>query len=131
MTVAPWFRWATITLAVAIGGYAAVQVATWPPVASMAGTNPARTAFIDRYQATQKAAGKNAAVAWTWVPLNRISIHLQRAVVVAEDIGFFSHHGKQAIVWGAIYTSVVVTVVLLFIGHTVFGRLERAVLKEI
>jgi ABC-2 type transport system permease protein len=45
--------------------------------------------------------------------------------------GFFSHEGKQAISWGAIYASLVVSVVLLFIGNTVFGRLERAVLKEI
>ena len=45
--------------------------------------------------------------------------------------GFFSHEGKQAISWGAIIASLVVSVVLLFIGNTVFGRLERAVLKEI
>ena len=60
----------------------------------------------------------------TWInPMTGI-LEMMRA-------GFFSHAGDQAIVWGAIYTSVVVTVVLLFIGNTVFGRLERAVLKEI
>jgi ABC-2 type transport system permease protein len=45
--------------------------------------------------------------------------------------GFFSHEGRQAISWGAITTSLVMTVVLLFLGNAVFGRLERAVLKEI
>jgi ABC-2 type transport system permease protein len=45
--------------------------------------------------------------------------------------GFFSHEGKQAIVWGAIATSVVMTVVVLLVGTAVFGRLERSVLKEI
>jgi ABC-2 type transport system permease protein len=45
--------------------------------------------------------------------------------------GFFSHQGSQAIVWGAIAASVVTTVVVLLVGTAVFGRLERAVLKEI
>jgi ABC-2 type transport system permease protein len=44
--------------------------------------------------------------------------------------GFFSHD-KFPILWGAVATSVVVSVALLFFGVTVFGRLERAVLKEI
>jgi ABC-2 type transport system permease protein len=44
--------------------------------------------------------------------------------------GFFSHD-RLPILWGAIATSVVVSVALLLIGNTVFGRLERAVLKEI
>jgi ABC-2 type transport system permease protein len=45
--------------------------------------------------------------------------------------GFFSHGGNQQIVWGAIFTSLVVSLLLLLVGSTVFGRLERAVLKEI
>ncbi len=38
-------------------------------------------------------------VARTWVPLNRISPHLVRAVVVSEDGQFCRHHGVD---WGAI-----------------------------
>jgi monofunctional biosynthetic peptidoglycan transglycosylase len=30
---------------------------------------------------------------WTWVPLVRISPHLQRAVIAAEDASFFIHEG--------------------------------------
>jgi ABC-type polysaccharide/polyol phosphate export permease len=44
--------------------------------------------------------------------------------------GFFAHD-RLPILWGAIVTSAVVSVALLLIGNTVFGRLERAVLKEI
>ncbi len=40
-------------------------------------------------------------------------------------------HDRFPIVWGAIATSVVMSVVLLLLGTTVFTRLERAVLKEI
>jgi ABC-2 type transport system permease protein len=45
--------------------------------------------------------------------------------------GFFSHQGKQAVVWGSIITSVVISVLLLVVGSYVFARLERPVLKEI
>lgn len=44
--------------------------------------------------------------------------------------GFFKHD-RFPIVWGAVATSVVISVGLLFVGVWVFGRLERAVLKEI
>src|SRR5206468_1937463 len=30
---------------------------------------------------------------WAWAPLARISPHLQRAVIVAEDASFYEHHG--------------------------------------
>ncbi|TQJ51738.1 ABC transporter permease [Phycicoccus sp. SLBN-51] len=51
-------------------------------------------------------------------------------ILEAMRAGFFAHD-KLPIQWGAIATSVVVSVVLVFIGNTVFGRLERPVLKEI
>lgn len=59
----------------------------------------------------------------TWLnPMTGI-IEMMRA-------GFFSHE-RFPILWGAIGTGVAVSVVLLFLGTAVFGRLERAVLKEI
>ncbi|SES43186.1 ABC-2 type transport system permease protein [Pedococcus cremeus] len=51
-------------------------------------------------------------------------------VLEAMRAGFFEHD-KLPIQWGAIATSAVVSVALVFIGNTVFGRLERPVLKEI
>lgn len=44
--------------------------------------------------------------------------------------GFFKHD-RYPISWGAITTSVVVSLVLLVVGFVVFRRLERSVLKEI
>lgn len=44
--------------------------------------------------------------------------------------GLFSHE-KYPIVWGAVGVSAAMSVILLFVGVSVFGRLERAVLKEI
>jgi len=85
-------RWlgAAALLAVAWLGW---RAATWPDVAALATGNPDTTAFIERYRARQKRAGASDAVAWRWVPYGRISPHLKRAVLVAEDIGFFDHHG--------------------------------------
>jgi len=69
------------------------EVWTWPRVRSLATRPPATTAFIERYREAQRAAGRVDRVAWTWVPYAAISPHLKRAVLAAEDIGFFDHQG--------------------------------------
>jgi monofunctional biosynthetic peptidoglycan transglycosylase len=69
------------------------ELATWPDVGALATRNPTSTAFIDRYRERQRAAGKSDAVAWRVVPYGAIADSLKSAVVVAEDIDFFSHHG--------------------------------------
>ncbi len=79
----------------AVGGYAAWKTLTWPDVARLARANPRTTAFIERYRAERRAEGKSDRVSWTWVPYGAISPALKRAVLVGEDIGFFSHHGFE------------------------------------
>ncbi len=69
----------------------------WPDVAALARHNPASTAFIDRYRASERAHGRDGRVAWTWAPYGAISPNLKRAVLVAEDIGFFHHHGFEMV----------------------------------
>jgi monofunctional biosynthetic peptidoglycan transglycosylase len=66
---------------------------TWPRVGSLATRPPRTTAFIERHRAEQRAARQSDHVQWIWVPYAAISIHAKRAVVVAEDIGFFAHAG--------------------------------------
>lgn len=72
-----WFAWVT---------------ATWPDVESLRDSDPESTAFIERY--LERTGG--ASVAWHQVPASRISPHLKKAVVVAEDLEFFSHDGFSA-----------------------------------
>jgi monofunctional biosynthetic peptidoglycan transglycosylase len=72
---------------------AAWEAWTWPRVAPLASRPPATTAFIERDRAAARAAGRPDRLAWTWVPYGAISPHLKRAVVAAEDIGFFGHSG--------------------------------------
>jgi monofunctional biosynthetic peptidoglycan transglycosylase len=57
--------------------------------------NPSSTAFMDRY-AEQKPDVK---LRHQWVPYNRVSEHLKRAVVAAEDAKFLDHEGFD---WEAI-----------------------------
>lgn len=73
----------------AAGAVVLYQVATWPDVAALARRNPDTTAFLER---ARRERGPHA-VRWTWVPWSRISTHAKRAVLVAEDINFFSHSG--------------------------------------
>jgi monofunctional biosynthetic peptidoglycan transglycosylase len=86
---------AVVLALLAAGGYAAWEALTWPDVARLAAENPTTTAFIERYRAERRAEGKSDRVSWTWVPYAAISPALKRAVLVGEDIGFFSHHGFE------------------------------------
>ena len=85
--------WAAGALAVAAVGWIIWQAVTWPEVGELADANPRTTAFIERYRQSQREQGHSDAVRWDWVPYERISPHLKRAVVSAEDMEFFFHHG--------------------------------------
>jgi monofunctional biosynthetic peptidoglycan transglycosylase len=82
---------AALLLAAALWG--AWEVATWPDVARLTRERPATTAFIERYRAQARAQGRPDRVAWAWAPYGAISRDVKRAVLVAEDVGFFSHRG--------------------------------------
>jgi monofunctional biosynthetic peptidoglycan transglycosylase len=69
------------------------ELLTWPDVAALATANPRNTAFIARYQARERRAGRAGRVDWRWVSYGAISANLKRAVLVGEDIDFFSHSG--------------------------------------
>jgi len=72
-------------------GFVAVKALTWPDVAALARENPATTAFVER--ANRRDPSLHARL--RWVPYARISPHLKRAVLVSEDINFFSHKGFE------------------------------------
>jgi monofunctional biosynthetic peptidoglycan transglycosylase len=48
---------------------------------------------MDARKQQAKDAGRRYRLQWTWVRLNRISPHLQRAVLAAEDARFLLHRG--------------------------------------
>ena len=94
-----WFLRLTLVALVGLAAWTAWEALHWPDVADLARRNPLSTAFIDRYQAQQRAAGRDGRVAWTWAAYPAISPHLKRAVLVAEDIRFFSHRGFEPAEW--------------------------------
>src|SRR5207245_9952663 len=88
-----WVRRLLGLVAMVLLGWLVWEAATWPDVRALATQPPTTTAFIERYQERERAAGPTPRVEWRWVPYGTISLHLKRAVLVAEDIGFFHHHG--------------------------------------
>lgn len=56
--------------------------------------NPSSTAFMERrLAALQEKMGEDAELKHKWVPYEKISIHLKRALIAAEDAKFFEHEG--------------------------------------
>jgi monofunctional biosynthetic peptidoglycan transglycosylase len=73
--------------------YLAYVYLTLPDVRALAATNPETTAFIELRRDEAHAAGKSFTLRRRWVPYGRVSSHLKRAVIVAEDSAFFEHEG--------------------------------------
>ena len=66
---------------------------TLPDVRVLAKSNPTMTAFMQLRAAQAEAEGRKVRRAYQWVSYRRISPHLKRAVLVAEDSAFWDHEG--------------------------------------
>jgi monofunctional biosynthetic peptidoglycan transglycosylase len=60
---------------------------------------PRETAFMAQRMEQARAKNPHASLAYRWVPYARISIHLKRAMIAAEDAKFVDHRGFD---WGGI-----------------------------
>jgi monofunctional biosynthetic peptidoglycan transglycosylase len=84
---------------VAVGGLAvlfscsAYSWITLPDVRGLASRPPERTAFMDLRAREARVAGREVREVRRWLPYARISSNLKRAVLVAEDAGFWDHDG--------------------------------------
>ena len=74
-------------------GYIAFLYLTLPDVRLLATRNPVSTAFMDLRVREARAEGRHVRYEHRPVPYDRISPHLKRAVLVAEDAGFWGHQG--------------------------------------
>jgi monofunctional biosynthetic peptidoglycan transglycosylase len=79
---------AAVGFAVAAYGYL-----TLPDVRPLAQTNPATTAFIQLRLDEAILQGRAPRQVQQWITYRRISPHLKRAVLVAEDAAFWQHDG--------------------------------------
>lgn len=80
-------------VSIPLGAFALYWLVTLPDVTELARTNPLSTALIDVRTAEARKRGRRVSPQQHWVPLSRISPHLKRAVIVAEDASFYSHEG--------------------------------------
>ena len=85
-----------------VGGAAlivlSVQIWFYAHILYYAHNAPATSAFMDRY-----LEKRGAKLRYSWVPYERISPHLKRAVVAAEDAKFLDHEGFD---WEAIQKAI-------------------------
>jgi monofunctional glycosyltransferase len=77
-------------------GYVGVEYLMLPSCADLKSTNPTSSALIDaRIRAAEKE-GNKLNRQQTWVPIERISRNMIRAVLGGEDSHFFAHNGFDA-----------------------------------
>jgi len=86
-------RWLLRLLILVMVAWLGWEAWTWPDVGALARRAPATTAFIERWRAGQRQAGRDDRVDRRWVPYGAMAPSVKVAVLVAEDINFFSHHG--------------------------------------
>src|SRR4030095_5896906 len=81
-----------IVLGIVLGliGY---ELITLSRVALLRSRNPASTSLMDTRASEARARGQQPRREQVWVPLDRISPNLQRAVLAGEDTNFITHHG--------------------------------------
>jgi monofunctional glycosyltransferase len=82
-----WLIVAPIAAVLALQLYFFVQIWWWID------HNPQSTSFMDRQLEVLREKDSKAQLKHKWVPYNRISNHLKRAIIVAEDAQFSEHEG--------------------------------------
>jgi monofunctional glycosyltransferase len=93
LRVAGWFAVA------AAGAFLVIQLYFLGRVWWMKGHDPATTSFMEAGLDRLREKHAQAKLRHAWVPYDRISVHLKRAVVAAEDARFVEHEGFD---WDAI-----------------------------
>jgi monofunctional biosynthetic peptidoglycan transglycosylase len=88
-------RWSVLGALVLCGLWIAYEVATFPWLAvwRLRNRNPQTTALIEARLEEARARGQQPRRAQIWVPIEKISVNLQRAVLAGEDTNFMTHHG--------------------------------------
>jgi monofunctional biosynthetic peptidoglycan transglycosylase len=87
------FGWIGKGIAVAITLVLLYQVWLFAHVLWWIDHNPSMTSFMEAGLARQQEKNPDAELRHKWVPYDRISIHLKRAIVAAEDAKFLTHEG--------------------------------------
>lgn len=87
------FRWvflAVLGIFIGLLGYEAIILAR---VARLRFENPATTSLMDTRASEARSRGEQVKRQQVWVPLERISANLHRAILAGEDTNFVAHNG--------------------------------------
>lgn len=84
-----------IAIAVGLILFAGVlyEIVTFPRISRLRTENPQTTSLIEARAREARDKGEQPRRDQTWVPLEKISPSLQRAVLAGEDTNFATHHG--------------------------------------
>ncbi|RZT08549.1 monofunctional biosynthetic peptidoglycan transglycosylase [Duganella sp. CF402] len=85
-----WVKWIfilPILLFLVVQLYFFLQIWWW------VGHNPSMTSFMRQQQAALQEKNPKANIQQMWVPYNRISNNLKRAIIASEDANFSEHEG--------------------------------------
>jgi monofunctional glycosyltransferase len=91
-----WVKWLfilPIAIFLAVQAYFFVQIWWWVD------HNPTMTAFMRQQQSAMREKDPNAVIRQQWVPYERISKNLKRAIIASEDANFSEHDGVD---WDAL-----------------------------
>lgn len=82
-----WLIVAPIAIVIAIQSYFFIQIWWWVD------HNPDSTSFMNRQLSILREKNPKAQLKHKWMPYDRISNHLKRAIIAAEDAQFSDHEG--------------------------------------
>lgn len=86
-------RWIKRALLLALFGVAALQSWYFLHIAYWRYANPQLTSFMEIRLEEMRRSDPRAQIVQTWVPYDKISTHVKRAVISAEDDRFIDHEG--------------------------------------
>lgn len=86
-------KWVFLILIGVIVGTFLYEAILFVRVIRLRGTNPSSTSLMDTRDQQAEAKGERPKREQVWVPLEKISMNLQRAVLAGEDTNFVYHHG--------------------------------------
>jgi monofunctional glycosyltransferase len=92
-------RWMLRGLLIALMAFVTVQAWYFAHILYWIENNPHSTAFMRARLESLREDDPGARLAHRWVPYERISVHLKRAVIASEDTKFMHHRGFD---WEAI-----------------------------
>ena len=93
MRIGRILKFTTYVLVGVLLGWVTYEWLTFPDLARLRDQNPETTAMVEARAREARARGEQPRRVQAWVPLEKISPHLQRAVLAGEDTNFATHKG--------------------------------------